>query len=245
VVTAQAEAHHAVQQAQVDGLGIGSVIVTDAESSAQSGVSKETNDQANQAFAQVVQQAGYQCDIYTMGSWVNTKMTVADGAGWIAYYPYHVTTDRYTGNHAWQFSSTMTFTGLAGRYDVSQLYDNYYTANTDKNAVISNADTTHVATQTVAKSNKIAVDGIAGHDTYLGLQKLYNMRYQDGKISKPSATVKVIQKHLGVTQDGYFGPVTYRAMQRKLGTPVDGRVSHPSIMWKQVQRDINNGVKPF
>lgn len=51
VVTAQAEARHAVQQAQVDGLGIGSVIVTDAESSAQSGVSKTTNDQVNQAFA--------------------------------------------------------------------------------------------------------------------------------------------------------------------------------------------------
>lgn len=245
VATAQAEARHAVQQAQVDGLGIGSVIVTDAESLAQSKVSKATNDQANQAFAQVVQQAGYRCDIYTMGSWVNTKMTVASGSGWIAYYPYHVTTDRYTGNHAWQFSSTMTFTGLAGRYDVSQLYDNYYTANTDKNAVISNDDTTHVATQTTAKSNKIAVDGMPGYHTYLKLQQLYGMRYQDGKISKPSATVKVIQKHVGVTQDGYFGPVTYRAMQRKLGTPVDGKVSRPSLMWKQIQRDINNGVKPF
>ncbi|KRM62116.1 Lyzozyme M1 (1,4-beta-N-acetylmuramidase) [Paucilactobacillus vaccinostercus DSM 20634] len=245
VVTAQAEARHAVQQAQVDGLGIGSVIVTDAESSAQSGVSKETNDQANQAFAQVVQQAGYRCDIYTMGSWVNTKMTVASGSGWIAYYPYHVTTDRYTDNHAWQFSSTMTFTGLSGRYDVSQLYDNYYTANTDKNAVISNAQTTHVATQNAAKSNKIAVDGIPGYHTYLKLQQLYGMRYQDGKISKPSATVRVIQKHLGVKQDGYFGPVTYRAMQRKLGTPVDGKVSRPSLMWKQIQRDINSGVKPF
>jgi GH25 family lysozyme M1 (1,4-beta-N-acetylmuramidase) len=250
VATAQAEARHAVQQAQVDGLGIGSVIVTDAESSAQSGVSKATNDQANQAFAQVVQQAGYRCDIYTMGSWVNTKMTVANGAGWIAYYPYHVTTNRYTGNHAWQFSSTMTFTGLSGRYDVSQLHDNYYTANTDKNAVISNAQTAHVAPQVVNKgakdkSAKLVVDGIPGYHTYLKLQQLYGMRYQDGKISKPSATVRVIQKHVGVTQDGYFGPVTYRAMQRKLGTPVDGKVSRPSLMWKQIQRDINNGVKPF
>ena len=245
VATAQAEARHAVQQAQIDGLGVGSVIVTDAESTAQSKVSKATNDQANNAYAQVIQQAGYRCDIYTMGSWVNTKMTVASGSGWIAYYPYHVTTDRYTSNHAWQFSSTMTFTGLAGRYDVSQLYDNYYTANTDKNAVISNAQTTHVATQNAAKSNKIAVDGIPGYHTYLGLQKLYGMRYQDGKISKPSATVKVIQKHVGVTRDGYFGPVTYRAMQRKLGTLVDGKVSHPSLMWKQIQRDINNGMRPF
>lgn len=135
----------------------------------------------------------------------------------------------------------MTFAGLSGRYDVSQLY----TANANKNAVISNSQTTHVATQTTTKSNKIAVDGIPGYNTYLGLQKLYNMRVQDGKISSPSATVKVIQKHVGVHQDGYFGPVTYRAMQRKLGTPVDGKVSRPSLMWKQIQRDINNGVKPF
>jgi len=245
VATAQAEARHAVQQAQVDGLGIGSVIVTDAESSAQSGASKAINDQANEAFAQIIQQAGYRCDIYTMGSWVNTKMTVDNGTGWIAYYPYHVTTDRYTGNHAWQFWSGMTFTGLSGRYDVSQLYDNYYTANTDKNAVISNSQTAHVATQKAAKSNQLVVDGIPGYNTYLGLQKLYGMRYQDGKISKPSPFVKVLQKHVGVTQDGYFGPVTYRAMQRKLGAPVDGKVSRPSLMWKQIQRDINNGVKPF
>ena len=245
VATAQAEARHAVQQAQVDGLGIGAVIVTDVESGTQVGLSKATNDQANQAFTQVVQQAGYRCDIYTMGSWVNSTMTVADGTGWIAYYPYHITTDRYTSNHAWQFSSTMTFTGLSGHYDVSQLYDNYYTANTDKNAVISNTDTTYIAIQTTAKSNKLVVDGIPGYHTYLKLQQLYGMRYQDGKISKPSATVRVIQKHVGVTQDGYFGPVTYRAMQRKLGTPVDGKVSRPSLMWKQMQRDINKGVKPF
>jgi GH25 family lysozyme M1 (1,4-beta-N-acetylmuramidase) len=245
VATAQAEARHAVQQAQVDGLGIGAVIVTDAESSAQSGVSKATNDQANQAFTQVVQQAGYRCDIYTMGSWVNTKMIISDGTGWIAYYPYHVTTDRYTSNHAWQFSSTMTFAGLSGRYDVSQLYDNYYTANTDKNAVISNDDTTHVTTNGNHSTAKIAVDGYAGYRTYLGLQHLYNMRWQDGRISSPSPFVKILQRHLGVHQDGYFGPVTYRAMQRKLGTPVDGKVSRPSLMWQQIQRDINKGVKPF
>lgn len=109
----------------------------------------------------------------------------------------------------------------------------------------SDAEILSVGQPVTTSTTKIAVDGIPGYNTYLGLQKLYGMKYQDGKISKPSATVKVIQKHLGVTQDGYFGPVTYRAMQRKLGTPVDGKVSHPSLMWKQVQRDINNGVKPF
>lgn len=46
-----------------------------------------------------------------------------------------------------------------------------------------------------------------------------------------TATVRVIQKHVGVTQNGYFGPVTYRAMQRKLGTPIYVKVSQPSLMW--------------
>ena len=245
VYTAQIEARHAVQQAQIDGLGIGSVIVTDAESSAQSGVSKATNDQANQAFAQVVQQAGYRCDIYTMGSWVNTKMTVANGSGWIAYYPYHVTTNRYTNNHAWQFSSTQRFNGLAGSYDVSQLYDDYYTAGLNKNAVISNSQTTHVTTQTPVKSNKIAVDGYWGYNTTLGLQRVYGMKWQDGRISKPSALVRVMQKHLNVKQDGYLGRITYKAMEKRAGIRQDGYLSHPSAVVKYIQHSINAGVKPF
>ena len=109
----------------------------------------------------------------------------------------------------------------------------------------SDAEILSVTTNKSTSSTKIAVDGIPGYNTYLGLQRLYGMKYQDGRISSPSPFVKILQKHLGVTQDGYFGPVTYRAMQRKLGTPVDGKVSRPSLMWKQIQRDINNGVKPF
>ena len=48
-------------------------------------------------------------------------------------------------NYAWQFSSTQHFNGSYGDFDVSQLYMDYYTANQNKNAVISENKTANVA----------------------------------------------------------------------------------------------------
>lgn len=103
-----------------------------------------------------------------------------------------------------------------------------------------------VTTSTSTKpSSAIAVDGYWGTKTTLGLQRVYGMRWQDGKVSSPSALVKVIQKHLNVRQDGYLGPITYKAMERRAGIRQDGYLSHPSLVVKYIQRSINSGVKPF
>ncbi len=48
------------------------------------------------------------------------------------------------------------FNGSYGHFDVSQLYDNYYTGGQDKNAVISNSDTHHVDNQSQAKQEQPA-----------------------------------------------------------------------------------------
>lgn len=83
-------------------------------------------------------------------------------------------------------------------------------------------------------------------ETTLALQKVYDMKYQDGKISNPSALIKVIQKHLGVKQDGKLGPITIVAGQRRLGTPVDGKISSGYSMFvAAMQKKLNAGVKPF
>ncbi|WP_183406613.1 LysM peptidoglycan-binding domain-containing protein, partial [Lacticaseibacillus paracasei] len=37
--------------------------------------------------------------------------------------------DRYTSHHAWQFRSDQQFAGSYGNFDVSQLYDDFFTAN--------------------------------------------------------------------------------------------------------------------
>ena len=244
---AQSEANWAVQNAKADGLGVGSVLVVDVEASIFKQNSIAVNDANIAAFNAIVQAAGYRTDIYASASWLGVYLTVPAGSGWIAAYPNTVTTDRYTNYNGWQFSSKVQLSGISGHFDMTQLYTNYYTAGTDKNAVISNSATTTI-TKVTKKSTKtgIAVDGIWGSATTLKLQQVYDMKYQDGKISKPSSLVKVLQKHLGVTQDGYMGPKTIKKMQRKLGTPVDGKISPGySNMVAAMQKKLNAGVKPF
>lgn len=251
---AQDEANWAVQNAKADGLQVGAVLAVDVEADVFKQNSIAVNDANIAAFNAIVQAAGYRTDIYASASWVGTYVDVPTGSGWIAGYPTTVTVDRYTSNNGWQFSSKVQLSGISGHFDMTQLYTNYYTAGTDKNAVISDSATTTI-TKVTKKTTKtgIAVDGVwivnnsrASTETTLALQKIYNMKWQDGRISKPSALIKILQKHLGVKQDGYLGPITIRAMQRKLGTVQDGKISTPSsLMVKVMQKQLNKGNKPF
>ena len=151
VNSARNEAIWAVQCAKQDGLPTGAVLVSDVEASEQRGISKATLNAANAEFKRVVEEGGYRYDVYTMGSWVWSKMDVY--GGWIAQYPYNVSVDKWTGNNAWQWSSTARLSGISGYLDVSQLYTDYYTGNLNKNAVISNAQTAQADTKTEAKRN--------------------------------------------------------------------------------------------
>ena len=54
-----------------------------------------------------------------------------------------------------------------------------------------------------------------------------------------SALVKEMQKWASAGMDGYIGPQTILAWQKKLGTPIDGTVSSPSAMVKKLQKWCN------
>lgn len=124
------EANYAVQCAKADGLPIGAVIVADVEASEQTGVSRAQNNANNKAFGNVIKQAGYRFDVYTMSSWLGYRMDVGAGSGWIASYPYNASGKNwYSDHHAWQWGSTYQFAGSYGNFDVSQQYDNFYTAD--------------------------------------------------------------------------------------------------------------------
>lgn len=59
---------------------------------------------------------------------------------------------------------------------------------------------------------------------------------------KGSQLIKALQKWAGMpagSQDGEIGPATIKALQRKLGTTVDGKVSNPSQMVKALQKWAN------
>lgn len=132
VTGARAEANYAVAMAKADGLPINAVLVADVEAKQQQQTPKNVNDLAVMEFKRIVEQAGYRYDIYTSQSWKDNVVSVPAGTGWIAQYPYNVTADRHTQHHAWQWASDAVFNGSYGHFDVSQLYDNYYTGGQAK-----------------------------------------------------------------------------------------------------------------
>lgn len=127
VAQAISEADFAAQTAKDDGLPVGAVLAADVESSEQSANSKDQNNANNTAFMNEVAKYGYRSDIYTMGSWLGTKMDV--NKGWIAAYPYDATDKNWYPNaHGWQWTSGYNFDGSYGNFDVSQLYDGFFTS---------------------------------------------------------------------------------------------------------------------
>lgn len=153
VATAKAEAQFAVQCAKNDGLPVMAGLVADIESPQQAGLSCAENDACIQAMKQVVENAGYRFSTYSMSSWGDNHIPWKD-IKWIANYPYSVTYDRYTKGSAWQWTDNYHFNGSYGAFDVSQLYDNFFTGGLNKNAIISNQNTKNVNTQVQKNSPK-------------------------------------------------------------------------------------------
>lgn len=107
----------------------------------------------------------------------------------------------------------------------------------------------------------ISVDGVWGSELTRRLQEIFgtpqdgrisnqptsNLEYCVGitvaewstKLSGGSALIRKLQEWAETTADGYIGPQTIRALQKKLGTPVDGVISYPSAMVKALQEWCN------
>lgn len=154
IAQAKNEAQYAVNFARQIGLPTNAVVCADIEASQQRGLGTYINSLAIEAMKQIVEAGGYRFDVYSMSSWGDSVIPWKY-IGWIANYPYNLTVDRYTKGHAWQFRSDQYFNGSYGKFDVSQLYDNYYTGGLDKNAVISNDDTHQVDRNHGVQSNQM------------------------------------------------------------------------------------------
>lgn len=139
VQQAKDEADYACRLAKADGLPIGAALVSDVEAEQQQYLSRTTLDACNEAFGEVVKLYGYRFDVYTMGSWVNSKLS---NAGWIASYPYDATGKTwYSNKNSWQYSSLAQFKDSYGNFDVSVLYNNFYTGGQQVVNTINNTIT--------------------------------------------------------------------------------------------------------
>lgn len=130
---------------------------------------------------------------------------------------------------------------------------------------VSSNNTT--ATKPALASDKLVVDGYWGAATVRKLQSALET-YVDGVVSAQplenkkylascvasgawqftarygggSAMVAKLQSKIGCTPDGWFGTNSVKALQRYLGTTVDGTLSEGSECVKAMQRRLNDGT---
>ncbi|MFL2044033.1 GH25 family lysozyme [Weissella hellenica] len=137
VAGAIAEADYAVRMARADGLPVGAVLAVDIENSYQLSMGSRMQPVAT-AFENRVRAYGYRSTTYTGG--YSSSVSPAGEKAWLAQYPYVPTSamKHYSTEHAWQWTSNQRFASSYGRFDASILYDNFFTAGTDKNAVVPN-----------------------------------------------------------------------------------------------------------
>jgi GH25 family lysozyme M1 (1,4-beta-N-acetylmuramidase) len=181
---AVAEAKFAAQTAESDGLPVGAVLVADVEAQEQTYVNSATNAMNNSLFEQTVETYGFRSDVYSMSSWADYRMPSYQ-IGWIASYPYSPLDKHwFQDKHAWQFSSKGQFSYAYGNFDLSELHDNYYTADqkptnqTTTQPIISNNKETQKPAPAVTKpatpakstSEDYAQTGVFTTDTALNVR---------------------------------------------------------------------------
>lgn len=96
-------------------------------------------------------------------------------------------------------------------------------------------------TKALQKALGTPVDGIISKQPRNSVsQSLYGNTVQFG--SGGSNVIVALQRKIKVAADGKLGPATVKALQRSLGTPVDGVLSRPSVVVKELQRRLNAGT---
>ena len=187
---------------------------------------------------------------------ISSTQIVTSESGWnsSAFW----TKTRNKGNGNWGAGSGYTFLGFI------------YNPAVSDDAVVSGSSSTSNTTKpsaSTSSSGKLDVDGKWGRDTTKRLQQIFGTPV-DGEVSnqlaafkddnpgllsgwdwqdKPngngSVLIKAMQKWADMPsreRDGVWGPATCKAVQKKLGTTVDGEVSNPSQMVKALQKWANS-----
>lgn len=232
----------------------GSIVALDYEAGASSNVANNTN--AILYAMDRIAQAGYTPMLYTGKPYIYAHVDVRrflikyPNHLWLAAYPdYKVRSEplfiyepSMPGLTIWQFTSTYALGGLDG--------------NADYSGITSNGYNRQPVTQ--PHSNGITIDGLAGVATVKAMQHVLGTT-EDGYISGQSNIAKHsapnfttiqtgaggsrmvfnLQKVLGVPADGYLGPHTIAALQRRIHVNADGIAGAATV--RQIQSNLNRG----
>lgn len=133
--SAKSEANYFSNMAQELGLSKATLMINDLETPElkyKKGVNHTKN---SKAFEKQLNALGYSSVNHYLGlHWINEGVIKPNELGnekvWVAAYPYNPTSNQYhTQYGAWQWSSSMTFPGVHGVYDISSDYVGSYSSN--------------------------------------------------------------------------------------------------------------------
>lgn len=97
-------------------------------------------------------------------------------------------------------------------------------------------------TESLQQSLGTPVDGIISNQRRNSVsQSLYGTTVKFSNNGNSNVIV-ALQKKVGAKADGLIGPATVRSLQSYLGTVVDGVLSRPSMVVKEMQRRLNKGT---
>ncbi|WP_243198237.1 GH25 family lysozyme [Weissella diestrammenae] len=126
-----AEADYAVAAAQQAGLPVGAVLVADVENANQMAMGSAMQPVVQAFKDEVMRVGGYRSTGYSMASHIN--VTPDGDKAWVASYPYEPVASQnwFNTEHGWQWTSKAAFASSLGVFDVSQLYDDFFTSGQD------------------------------------------------------------------------------------------------------------------
>ncbi|MGP4041887.1 M23 family metallopeptidase [Gracilibacillus sp. D59] len=121
-------------------------------------------------------------------------------------------------------------------------------------------DSFNVSSNSSSRKTDLVVDGYWGTRTTRALQEALGT-VEDGVISDQfrnavtekivsgitfgrggSLVIRALQKKINCNADGYLGPNTVSGLQNYLNTPIDGKVSKPSLMVSELQKRLCKGT---
>lgn len=85
-------------------------------------------------------------------------------------------------------------------------------------------------------------DGEVWHQWPSQAQPAFKGGWQYDKTGTGSPLIKAMQTRLGVYADGLIGPTTINALQKRMGTVIDGELWEHSPCIKEMQRRLNKGT---
>lgn len=202
------------------------------------------------------------CMVWQKGN----TLSGSDGAGHVAIVEKIISdTEVITSESGWNSSAFWTQTRKKGDSNWGQ-NSTYEFLGFIYNPAVADDVVSAEEKEETKPAAKLDEDGLWGKDTTTRLQQIFgtpvdgevsnqHKRYkasnpglrsgwdwQDKPNGEGSVLIKAMQKWAGMPTsewDGMIGPKTIRAIQTKLGTPVDGVVSNPSTMVKALQKWAN------